>query len=297
MKFLIVGLKKNPQLARLVAEGEKLGHEVRGCLATELVIHAGENFEVELRDGTPLSDFDLIYLWAVGKRRWEWYTACLYVYENNNVKIVNKKSIDPNYKYFLSPAIDYMREIDSGIAFPKSVIIFSPKSLNQVEKTLNYPLIIKTSAGRQGKGVHLVNNRNEAEKLLLEMSKDESIPAIIAREFIPNDGDVRVFTVGFKAIGAMKRTPKVGDFRSNISQGGSGEVFDLDANPEIRILAEKESEVMQTEIAGVDVIINKETGKPYILEINPGPQFEGLEKYTGVNAAGEIIKYFESLVK
>ena len=62
-------------------------------------------------------------------------------------------------------------------------------------------------------------------------------------------------------------------------------------------LAEKAAQITKTEIAGVDIIINKETGELYILEVNPAPQFEGLEKYTGVNVAVTIIEYFESLKK
>ena len=154
-------------------------------------------------------------------------------------------------------------------------------------------MIIKTAEGRQGKGVFKVDSKVELEKAVEELPQES--PAFVVREFIPNDGDIRIFTIGYKAIGAMKRTPREGDFRSNISQGGSGEPYELDKYPEIKELAEKVSKITKTEIAGVDIIIHKETGKPYILEVNPGPQFTGLEKYTGVNAAGEIIKYFEKL--
>jgi len=78
---------------------------------------------------------------------------------------------------------------------------------------------------------------------------------------------------------------------------GKGEKFDLKENVEIQKMAEKISEVMRAEIAGVDIIVNSKTGVPHIIEVNRGPQFAGLEKYTGVNAAGEIIKYFEKVVK
>ena len=61
-------------------------------------------------------------------------------------------------------------------------------------------------------------------------------------------------------------------------------------------IAETLSRLNQNQIAGVDIIINQETSEPYILEINAGPQFRGLEEYTNVNAALEIIKYFETLV-
>jgi len=67
----------------------------------------------------------------------------------------------------------------------------------------------------------------------------EDIKSCVIREFIPNDGDLRIFTVGYKAIGAMKRTPKRGDFRSNVSQGGSAKRFDLKDYPAIKKLQKK----------------------------------------------------------
>ncbi len=295
MNILIVGLVKNEQLSRLQEEGEKRGHKINGCYASELIIETDtKSFNPTIRGKT--INYDLIYLWAVGKRRWEWYTSCLYLNKNKGTKIVNFKSIDPSYNFYLTPAIDYLKQVESSLPFPHSVIVLSAKSIGSVIKNFNFPLIIKVSEGRQGKGVFKAQSLEELKKIAKDLEKIS--PSFVIREFIPNDGDIRIFTVGYKAIGAMKRIPtKIGEFRSNISQGGRGEPFDLEKYPEIKNLAEKTSEVMKTEIAGVDIMINKETEKPYILEINPGPQFMGLEKYTGVNTALEIIKYFEKLLE
>lgn len=301
MHILIVGLVKNPQLLRVKEEGEKRGHQVEGCYVSDLIINASEsNFFVSLKSlpstihRPPITEFDLIYLWSVGKRRWDWYVACKYLNQKYNIKIVNNKVIDPAYNYYLASSSDYLKQFENKMPFPKTAVIFSIKSVEKVINDFKFPLIVKMSEGRQGKGVFKASDLDELKgkvKELLEIS-----PSVVLREFIPNDGDVRIFTVGYKAIGAMKRTPvKEGEFRSNISQGGKGENFDLSTTPEVKELAEKLSEVTRTEIAGVDIMINKESGKSYILEINPGPQFTGFEKYTGINAALEIIKYFESL--
>lgn len=294
MKILIVGLVKNEQLDRLKEEGEKRGHEIDGCYATELVIRAGRNrFDPTLR-GKPLHNYDLIYLWAVGKRRWEWYTAALFLNKKHGTVIVNEKAIAPDYHFYLTPAIDYLKQHESNLQFPESAIVFDEKSVNSVIENFNFPLILKTAEGRQGKGVFKVESVEGLKAKIKELK--EVSPAFVIREFIPNDGDIRVFTIGYKVIGAMKRTPtKEGEFRSNISQGGEGSVFDLSKSPEVKEIAEKLSKLMRTEIAGVDIMLHKETGQAFILELNPGPQFMGLEKFTGVNAALEIIKYFESL--
>lgn len=292
MKILIVGLKKNIQLKRLKEEGQKKGHKIDGCYTSELVIYANEaKFELSLR-GQDIASYDLIYL-IVSKRRWEWYTAALYLKEKYGTVIVNQKSVDPAYNFFLTPAIDYLRQTQKNLPFPASAVIYSHQSIDSILNKFEFPLIVKTAGGRQGRGVYKLESKEDLVKTIKSL-EDESLYFVI-REFISNDGDIRIFTVGYKAIGAMKRIPPEGDFRSNISVGGRGEKFDLKNNPKIRELAEEMSRVTCTEIAGVDIILHKETGEPYILEINPGPQFAGLEKYTGVNAAGEIVKYFESL--
>lgn len=293
MKILIVGLVKNKQLKRLKEEAEKLGHQLDGCYTSDLVINASlKKFEVVLT-GKDITTYQVIYLWAIGKRRWEWYVASQYLNEHHQTKIVNQKIIDPNYLYYLSPASEYLKQHKHKLLFPKSSIVFNPKTAGQAADQHTFPLIIKASSGRQGKGVFKVSNKEELKQTIKE--KQDTSPSFIIRELIPNDGDIRIFTVGYKAIGAMKRTPKPGDFRSNISQGGSGESFDLQKNPKIKEIAETLSQLTKTEIAGVDIMIHKETGDPYILEINPGPQFLGLEKYTKTNAAKEIITYLTTL--
>jgi RimK family alpha-L-glutamate ligase len=293
MKILIAGLTKKRQFERLKKEGEKRGHIVDGCFASDLIILASNNSFIPKLKDKDLRSYDLIYL-IVGSRLWEWYTASLYLSKNFKTKIVNKKAIDPNYNFYLSPAIDYLRQFENDLPFPKSAVIFSESSVNEIISEFKFPVILKTSQGHRGEGVSKIENIEDLKKKVGELTVH--MKSCVIREFIPNEGDIRVFCVGFKTIGAMKRTPKIGEFRSNISQGGSGAVFDLQNNSKIKELAQNSAKVMQTEIAGVDIIIDRNTGKPYVLEVNPGPQLDGLEKYTGVNAGEEIIKYFEEVV-
>jgi RimK family alpha-L-glutamate ligase len=292
MKILIAGLVKNYQLLRIREEAIKRGHKVDGCFAADLYLLASSSYFEPKLYGKDITSYDLIYM-IVGKRRWEWYTAASFLAEKYKTIIVNKKTIDPTWNYFLTPAYDYFLQHKAGLPFPVSAILMSKDNIDQVLAKFSFPVIVKSSTGRQGRGVYLAKNRQEVDKAADEILKDA--PSFIIREFIPNDGDIRVFTVGYQAVAGMKRIPKEGEFRSNISQGGRGEKFDLEAYPSVKDIAEKASKLTRTEIAGVDIIINKENGKPYILEINPAPQFEGLEKHTKFNAALEIVKYFETL--
>lgn len=293
MNILIVGLKENEQLHRIKEEALKRGHRVDGCFSSELVIVADKGeFEATLR-GKSMEGYDLVYLWTVVSRRWEWFTAAYYLSQKFGTKIVNNKVIDPGYNYFLTPAMDFLRQTEAGILYPKTAIISHKKSIASISDEFKFPVVVKLSGGSKGRGVQLARNEDELVKMVKQSL--ETSQAAVIREFIPNDGDIRVFTVGYKVIGAMKRIPKEGEFRSNISIGGRGEKFEIEKYPEIKEIAVKMSKLMATEIAGVDIMLHKETNKPYVLEVNPGPQFTGLEKFTSVNAALEIVKYFEQV--
>jgi RimK family alpha-L-glutamate ligase len=290
MRILVAGLKKNIQLERLREEGEKRGHIVEGCLASELtILSSNDEFKPSLRGKE--FDYDLIYL-VVSKRRWEWYVTCYYLKDKFGTVIVNSKVVDPDYKLYITPFMNYYRQFKEKIPYPRSALVFSEKSIPSVMEDFKYPVIVKTSLGRQGRGVFKVANVDELKVSVAEGL--EAATSVIIREFIPNDGDIRVLTVGYRAIGAMKRIPAQGDFRSNISLGGKGEKFDLASSPEIVEIAEHASRMTRTEVAGVDIMIDKDNGNPYLLEVNPSPQFKGFEKYIGTNVAEEIIKYFET---
>lgn len=295
MKFLIVGLQKGSQITRLTKEAQKLGHEVFGCKTSDLIIKSGEGkFEASV-NGESLSGFDLIYLCAgiESKKRYEWYIACDYLLKHARTKVVNDVVINPKNKYYPVQTWFFLKQFEKGIPQVLTYSIFNDKNLGKIAEDLGFPAILKLSETHQGKGTYLVNSASEIKNI---MSKNLN-QTYLLRKFISNDGDIRVFVIGGRAIGAMKRIPAKGEFRSNISVGGSGKPFDLDRNRRIKKLAENAAEICGIEIAGVDIIIDKKSSKSYVLEVNTGPQFKGLEKYTGINVAGEVIKYFVSKCK
>ena len=85
----------------------------------------------------------------------------------------------------------------------------------------------------------------------------------------------------------MRRTARVGEFRSNIHRGGAGRVIQLSG--EFQAVAVKACEVMGLQVAGVDLLESKEG--PKVIEINSSPGFEGLETASGKDIAREILEY------
>ena len=296
MKILIAGKVNDHQAVRIKEEGRKRGHLVEGAYASELVINASlQSFEFSLR-GRPIEHYDLIYFCGLYRRQWDWFLLGDYLAKKTRVVIVNKNETTNN-KFWLTTTYcwEYLKQIEAGIDFPKTSMINHLNSVDYAIKDFGFPVIVKGVPSSQGKAVFLCHTVDEIKKVVRENNFEYA--SFIIREFIPNQGDIRVFIVGHKAVGAMLRQAKPGDFRNNISQGGNGRVFDLIRNPQVKKMAEDISQITKLAIAGVDIMLHLETNKPYLLEINGSPQFEGFEKYTKINVAQKIIEYFELLVK
>jgi ribosomal protein S6--L-glutamate ligase len=87
----------------------------------------------------------------------------------------------------------------------------------------------------------------------------------------------------------MKRTGKIGDFRSNLHRGGKAEGITL--TDEERRTAIRSAEILGLNVCGVDMLRAKRG--PVVIEVNSSPGIEGMETATGVDVAGSIITLLE----
>ena len=106
-----------------------------------------------------------------------------------------------------------------GIAHPRTRIFYGKRQKRAITQYFEFPFIAKVPRGSaMGRGVFLVTNDNELKQYL---SGDH--PAYI-QEYLPMDRDIRVVIIGNKVVHAYWRIASKGDFRSNISAGGTIEL-------------------------------------------------------------------------
>lgn len=179
------------------------------------------------------------------------------------------------------------------IDIPKTVVANSTDSTDEViDMVGGAPLIVKLARGSQGMGVMLAETRSAA-KAIIQAFYSQKVN-ILVQEFIKeaSGADVRVFIVGGKIVGAMKRQAPEGEFRSNVHLGGEGIPIKLTrAERQIALAGAK---AMNLDIAGVD-ILQAERG-PLVMEVNAFPMFAGIEEVTNNDIAGKIIEYVEEHV-
>jgi len=174
-----------------------------------------------------------------------------------------------------------------GIPIPKTIVTNFPLKIDTLERELKYPLIVKKTSGSQGKGVLKVDSRNHLEDI--EDLLDPNTP-LIFQEFLENTKgrDIRVFVCGGVIVGSMMRIATKG-FKSNVHQGGKVKPVKLDN--QIRWLVLETVKLCGLDIAGVDLLIDKDNYK--VCEINSSPGFEGLEHAIGLDIAGSIFDFIK----
>lgn len=142
-------------------------------------------------------------------------------------------------------------------------------SQGRLPEGFSLPFIFKADNGSRGDDNHLIHSFDHA----LDVLSDESETEFILQSFIPNDGDFRCLFVGTNSKPLLfRRTAQSGSHLNNTSKGGSGELVEFSSLPKDYLrFARRASEVLGREIGGVDIIVDKKTNQPYILEVNGTP--------------------------
>jgi ribosomal protein S6--L-glutamate ligase len=183
----------------------------------------------------------------------------------------------------------------AGLGMPKTAFTNFSKGGEKalIERVGGAPLIIKLLEGTQGLGVVLAETKKAGQSVIEAFHGLKA--RIIVQEFIKEakGADIRAFVVNGKVVGAMKRQGAEGEFRSNLHRGGKATVIKLSKAEKTAALGA--AKALGLDIAGVD-LLQSDRG-PLILEVNSSPGLEGIEKATGVNIAGEIIKFVEDSVE
>jgi RimK family alpha-L-glutamate ligase len=178
----------------------------------------------------------------------------------------------------------------SNLSTPKTMLARFPIELSVVNREIGFPLLIKNVTGTEGKGIYLCENEQNFFDVMELVYSNNNNANIIIQEFIQSSHgrDLRVFVLGGRVIGCMKRSSE-NSFKANFSRGGSVSHFEL--TPAIERLATETARLFGLDIAGIDLLFDGDNFK--ICEANSSPNFHGLEKVTGKHIAEDIIDYIK----
>jgi RimK family alpha-L-glutamate ligase len=215
-------------------------------------------------------------------------TAIVRQFEEEKIRCINSS-------LSVEIAKDKMRShqllASNGLPIPNTMLVRFPIEVDIVDNMIGWPCVVKIISGSYGEGIYLCESKTSFKKMMEFVGNLDTPKVLLVQEYVdtrPGE-DLRVFVVGGKVIGAMKRHAPDGDFRANISAGGYGEPFEVTS--EIDYLAREAARICGLQIAGIDLLFDKDGYK--ICEANSAPGFEGFEKYCNVDVAGQIAEYIK----
>ena len=182
--------------------------------------------------------------------------------------------------------------LEGDIKMPQTVVFplmfkATDRDLQSIADTverLSYPLVAKEAFGSLGEQVSLLHDRKELEAY---MNAHLTVPHLYQAFIRESSGvDVRVYTVGGKAVAAMERRNE-NDFRANLALGGTARPIGI--TDEIRELSQTATSLLGLDFGGVDLLYGKDG--MILCEVNSNALFAGITKMCRIDIAGEIARY------
>jgi ribosomal protein S6--L-glutamate ligase len=282
-------LSRNPRLystSRLVEAGRARGHDVDVIDPIACVIQIARGRQRVLWQGHPLDHYDAV-IPRIGASITDYGLAVLGCLERVGVPSVNSPRAIARSRDKLR-ALMRLSEHDVGI--PRTVMARDPGTVRAaVDAVGGTPVIIKLLQGTQGVGVMIADSPEAVESTLDTLwGLGQNI---ILQEFIAESRgkDVRAIVVGGELVGAMQRTARQGEFRSNLHRGGAGNQVVLEDG--YRDAAIAAARIIGLGVAGVDILESNDG--PRIIEVNSSPGLRGIERATSVDVAARIIAHAE----
>jgi len=281
MKILIVHAIERKTLELLIDAWKKAGHYIQTCNMNTIEIYDGKIY----CNNEDIAWFDIILFREIRQHNEEAKMITTYLKEHDKI-IIDERIRDGKWA---SKINTYLSLSKADIPFPETMFFPSikDKDFAFVSTRVGIPFITKTINGQQGKGVYLIHNEAEFEQLKANTTNEK----FLFQRFIENDGDIRVFIVWTTILWSIKRKWQEGEFRNNVALGWSAQSIEI--SKEIWDIALSAVKILWLQIAGVDVIVDKISSKPYILEVNRSPEFEGFIEATDINVADHIISFLE----
>jgi glutathione synthase/RimK-type ligase-like ATP-grasp enzyme len=229
-----------------------------------------------LHKGRDLKDFSFVWLSSMWNTRDLAYSARLYL---------EKAGIPYTYvEKGTSKITDQMAFSLGGIQSPDTLFLGSrpiQRNLQLIKKVCGYPLVIKDVKGCRGANSEYVATEKDLLKKMKNLPRHKKY---LFQKFIPNEYDWGVMVVNGKVLSGEKSYPSEGEFRNNKCNGAKEVFVDPKKIPfEVKQMAVSASDALHLVWSRADIIIDKKSKKPYLLEVN---RFPGIaSKTTEVDGA------------
>lgn len=272
-KLLILVAKKGKKKKKLVSF---LGQNLLGKAEVSLARFSDLIFEIEREnlsvglDGRDIRDFDLVYFRRVGGEFLALAGTLALCLDHFKMEYIDSifKEIGPagnKLTSLLKCSLADLPVMPSFFCWQDKI----REEIDYIVDKFGFPLVAKEVTSVRGEKVFLLRKRKDFDFLKQVDPGDQ----FLFQKFYPNDEEYRLVVLDYKVrvyYQKIRRDPE--EFRSNTALGAEERFLAVEEAPaKMKKIAVKAAKVLGLEITGVDILIERETGKPWLLEANRGP--------------------------
>ncbi len=173
----------------------------------------------------------------------------------------------------------------AGVATPRAAVAQAADDAEGALAELG-EVVAKPLTGSLGDGLERLSPDAAGRARVRERVERDG--AVYLQSYVPHPGrDLRVFVVGGRARAAIVRHAPAGEWRTNVSRGGSAEPVML--GPRLAGTAEAAAAALRLDYAGVDLVTGAEGAT--VIEVNGNPSWQGILEATGLDMAEVIAEH------
>lgn len=177
----------------------------------------------------------------------------------------------------------------AGLPVPQTIVCENFDAAMAAFVELESDVVVKPLFGAEGRGIMRVSDPELAARAFRTLERLGAV--LYLQKFVSGPGfDIRILLLDGQLMGSMKRIPKAGDFRANISQQGTG-IIHVPTERELE-LALQAARITGTLFAGVDLMYNSDL-EPLLIEVNAVPGWRGLQRTCRVDVPTRLFEWIE----
>ena len=237
--------------------------EIIPVLADDLSIFTKQGKTTIKALGQPIENFNLIYFRRIGnknlsianiisdylrKRDIDFIDSALLVEGRGEDKLTNN--------YLLSEA---------GV--PVIPMTYS-NNWNEIVSFLNLPLIAKDIDKQRTEGIYTIRSQDDFTRL----KKDNPTSRFVFEKFMNIKIEYRLLVMGDKVRTVLIKDTRNYTFKVSTPAGIPEKYLDpTSISDSFKKIAVEAAKILGLEVAGVDLMVEEDSDKPYIIEVNRGP--------------------------
>jgi glutathione synthase/RimK-type ligase-like ATP-grasp enzyme len=224
--------------------------------------------------GRDIADFDLVYF-KTHRKNYEFAIAAAEYLKFHHVNFIDEElQAYVAYDKLAEAMHLVLHDVPAPLTFCGSQRVVGAESAAIIDR-LGSPFVCKEINADRSRQNYLLRTKDDIDEVLREAEPSD---IFMLQQYVENDGYVRVLVFGAEPAVVIRRNsvsnddPRKQHLNTPSGSDNATLLSDDDIPASVLQLATWAAKVMHRQVAGVDLIQDKQTGEWFVLEVNTAPQ-------------------------